>query len=167
MKNTSAGFSRSILWRVIRAMWRAGLTIYLVLATVAGPWFCCCTTFRLLDWLIPAPAEEEGPVPACSCCCESSPAIDAPSHDDSQQPSQPPLECPCQQQRSETVAMAAPAPERAPVGELPLDPIDCPAFLANDLRPLSISSAPDRREGRIAPFLSADELLYDLHRLRC
>src|SRR5262249_18147829 len=101
-------------------MFRLGLTTYLLLATAAGPWFCCCTTLRLAEslaaWAKETEAKCETPPTSCCCCKRNRPGDDkpcpaTPKSAPDQAPVDDPPSCPCQEQRSYLVAAVALAPQ--------------------------------------------------------
>jgi hypothetical protein len=154
-------------------MLRAAVSIYLMLATLAGPWFCCCTTFQLIDWLAPPPTPDEvAPSPCACCCCDSNQKEDNPTGNPGGQPETPtaPSECPCQQQRSELVPVLtaeAASLKRSPTAELFLLVYQPAGLFPLDLYPVVTPRGPENPGGRPMPFLTTDALLHDLHQLRC
>jgi hypothetical protein len=154
-------------------MLRAAVSIYLMLATLAGPWLCCCTTYQLIDWLAPPPAAEEDAPPACSCCCcEPNPKKTDPINNPEGTPDTPstPSECPCQQQRSELVpvlTVEAASLKRSPSAELFLVVHQPVGLFSLDYCLSGTARVPEHPGGRLLPFLTTDALLHDLHQLRC
>lgn len=152
-------------------MFRVGLSIYLALVTLAGPWLCCCTAARATAGLLRSPAgqPEQPKDDRPACCC----------HHDAQRPTQPAPErparensgrrdCPCGRDPNRVVfaldAESARHLQPAPVAPKPVDllavPVTCFTTPADCLAPVP-------RERRGLPFLTASDLLRLLHVLRC
>jgi hypothetical protein len=161
-------------------MVRIGVSIYLMLIAFAGPWFCCCTPAHVSDLLTAlrprqeqAP-EEPPPAPSPQCRCgQHKPA--APSGKQPQKHEPKPAEredgrpCPCQEQRSQSAQVVAldRGPELpSPRSPLQVHALDSAPFLApGQLLP---PDAAETLPGASAlPFLTAQDLLRSLHRLRC
>jgi hypothetical protein len=88
-------------------MIRVALALYLMLASAAGPWLCCCTGVRLLGCEAPPSGDDGGSTP-CTCGRHGQ-QNRAPQVPDEPQPDKP---CPCQDDRA-----AAPAIVTPPVSE--------------------------------------------------
>jgi hypothetical protein len=89
----------------VRFMFRIGLVIYLTIASLAGPAWCCCLFDRLpLPTVMAASADEakESSTPARSCCCQrqTTPEQPATNPTKSEEPTAPDDRCPCKDQRS-------------------------------------------------------------------
>lgn len=79
-------------------MIRAGLIAYLLLATIAGPAWCCCTLARAVSSALQTSASEESTAPY-SCCCPH--GLTAPEERGSEnEPTNPHEKCPCQESRT-------------------------------------------------------------------
>jgi hypothetical protein len=84
-------------------MARVGLALYLMLATTAGPWVCCCAAAQVGAMLKPAGWAPATPVEA-PCCCHGKPA-EAPKPADPRPA--PARSCSCQQERQPAVIIAS------------------------------------------------------------
>lgn len=153
-------------------MVRIGLSVYLMLATLAGPSLCCCTSTRLVASLLHA---REAGQPKPSCCQHHRPGGAGDQHtdrkkspQDHEQPEHP--TCPCQENRFEPVALLSPDPASAKqvqsrslcssltdvIGMLPVTAL------------LSVESTPPIPRERLAlSFVTTHDLLHALHMLRC
>jgi hypothetical protein len=149
-------------------MVRLGLVTYLALVTVAGPWLCCCTTARLIASLEkPCHKDEEHPLARANCCRRPSTPQRDRSPRDEQQPGSP--QCPCKQGQSEVV-LSIPELNGDTLQQLLLFPSEStflplpaggrPILPFSGIRPLPGDSWP-------LPFLSAEDILFSLHMLRC
>jgi hypothetical protein len=161
------------LLREVHRMIRIALSIYLTLATCAGPAFCCCAPPRLLPLLT---GRAKSPIPSTrhSCCCHDAPTStqqqQLSSEGNSRKPACPKRGCPCQGDGSQRAALPTPHSEATqqtqqhhslerqvetllflhPVAGLSLSracqlPGDCPPM----------------------PFLTAEDILRAMHILRC
>lgn len=86
-------------------MLRVGLIAYLMIATLAGPAWCCCTFTRLASF---AAKTDLGDSPVPCCCHTVVPADDGENLSDSQErKSSVPGEdrCPCKEHRAELQAL--------------------------------------------------------------
>src|SRR5262245_66683577 len=97
-------------------MARIGLTLYLMLATTAGPWLCCCTAGRLPVFAVKTTHK----APSNGGCCGHHDGCPDPSdtkQDQSpQSPPAPDTPCPCKSgHRAPTILSA---PEDSSVAEL-------------------------------------------------
>jgi hypothetical protein len=82
-------------------MARLALSVYLMVATVGGPWWlCCCAPARVADlftarWTVqPVVQQQEQDTPKCSCCQHHKPA---PAPTKEKAPSTPSAPCPCKE----------------------------------------------------------------------
>jgi hypothetical protein len=157
-------------------MARIGLTLYLVLASVAGPGLCCCVPARLAH-LLCLGSGKSGRVAATTprqCCChhDGGPAASpqkTPSPDPSNPCSPEPGSCPCKQPGLVTALLSQDAEQLNPV--LVRNLLDGPAGLV----PVTLTtcllsleaSLGGPGEGAALPFLSAHDYLTTLHILRC
>lgn len=151
-------------------MLRIGLSTYLSVVTLAGPWFCCCTTTRLLARLAPsAPTDAQ---PRAQCCCHAhSASTVAPCQTRPGAPAQAPPRhnCPCGQNARDTLALPS---ARSPGSEIEtlsrlLALVPSVGGLVmdtwNSLDPADLSGPLDIG----SPFLTASDLLRAHHLLRC
>lgn len=152
-------------------MVRIGLTLYLMLATVAGPWLCCCTAGDFPAPLSRKPSAPSAPRPCCGH--EKSPsghsALDEEQAPGRPVPAAPHGPCPCKEGR-QSLSAAVP-PEASPGGEsggpmAGLYPFEAGAFL------VSWSTDPGDKgvgsgEPTTFPFSSCRDILRALHVLRC
>ncbi len=152
-------------------MVRIGLSLYLMLAAAAGPWFCCCTTERLAA-LFASPAKRTSQ----AGCCGDHQANKGPQKHrtpeqrpgDQDRPGRP--SCPCQEDGSRQVTLAAPDSEAA-------KQLQSRYSLQGlvELMPLALTAPclsaegdpPTSGEGVRLPFLSSQDILRALHILRC
>ncbi len=79
-------------------MLRIGLIAYLLLATVAGPAWCCCTLGRAIACALPAPAKQEAAEPTC-CCCVKKPVADEETKKPTRESQDRNEPCPCKETR--------------------------------------------------------------------
>lgn len=142
-------------------MARAAIFLTLIVATLIGPWLCCCAYARLVDDSRSYPITAAQPVAPAACphCqTDASPGVQT-SH--SPAPSQPKRDCPCcdvPQHESAVAELSYPAPNLPLplVGTLPLDS----EFLAIHLERGEWSEYP--------PGIGRQSFLIDFcHRLRC
>jgi hypothetical protein len=154
-------------------MFRVGVSLYLMLTTLAGPWLCCCTSIRLLSAATPASRAEGGDLPCVvhSCCHNRT---DTARHKNSER--QPPKKtpspdksCPCRQGHLN-------------VASLPSQTSQLAQNLLDALSSVSLFGAPSAQvaagplqgpdlctlsTGWDHPFLTTQDLLRTLHILRC
>jgi hypothetical protein len=153
-------------------MVRIGLSVYLMLATLAGPSLCCCTTTRLVASLTHA-REAGQPKPSCFQHHHQDGAGDyhtsrKKSPQNQERPGQP--ACPCQETRFEPVALLSPDAESAK--QVPSRFLCCSLSDVFGTLPvtalLSVASTPPIPRERLAlPFVTSHDLLHALHLLRC
>ena len=79
-------------------MLRVGLIAYLLLATIAGPAWCCCTLGRAIACALPAPAVQETAEPTC-CCCVKKPVASEEAKKPSRESQDRNEPCPCKETR--------------------------------------------------------------------
>lgn len=151
--------------QIAQAMIRIGLAIYLIFATVAGPWFCCCSATRLANALGQLTRARESHVNSCSQrsgCCSCRHAAQQGSDE-----SPPKPRCPCHDKHGAKVAPTSGFDivkwVRLSLGESaggPLVPVSaCKAPLP--LQPDSGASS------SVLPFLTAQDMLRALHNYLC
>jgi hypothetical protein len=155
-------------------MVRVGVSIYLILTTLAGPWLCCCTTTRLRAAATSASAAERhlptSPVHQSCCCHHKATTPDNESGRKApKERSSPDRSCPCHQRQSNLVSLQtsgarlaqdllaahASQPLLAPVAALPA------AGLLHGGGRCTLGTACD------LPFLTTQDVLHSLHILRC
>ena len=79
-------------------MIRVGLIAYLLVATLAGPAWCCCTFARAVSSAFQTASKKSSEAPTRSCC--SSPVSQNTSDEGSKsKPSDQPDKCPCKEAR--------------------------------------------------------------------
>ncbi len=83
-------------------MFRIGLSVYLMLATLAGPWLCCCQLPRLSARFV-ASLQKEKAKPAGSHCCRCQEHVPVKDSEPSNPPKAP--TCPCQSNRPALVLL--------------------------------------------------------------
>lgn len=149
-------------------MFRLGLVTYLVIAMLAGPALCCCTTARLLASLGPSATKtaQDCSNHTSGCCRHSDPAQKdkAPAEKDHSDGPQ----CPCKQDGSQPALSpveldGASALLRTVVSDWFALPLvgDTSGLTLGVLRP---AAAGDRW---LVPFLSTQDILFGHHMLRC
>jgi hypothetical protein len=153
-------------------MARIGLTLYLMLATVAGPWLCCCTAGQLPVSF--SPTTPEPSVPHTCCGCGAAPsgepaANDEQAPDNPSPPAAPDGPCPCRKGLQKLSPLAKPvrSPGVEPGGSFEsLYPFEAGTFF-------TVSSLDPRDQGRVPgepitfPFYGPRDILRALHILRC
>lgn len=155
-------------------MFRIGLTTYLMLVTLAGPSWCCCSATRLFA-LLAHPPQGERPQPAHSrhSCCHSqshpteghSQGLPGNGHQKSEGPACPC--CPCSQHCSDPVISLPADPESAGYG-LTFRLNTCQDLVETVAALPTVDGATQAsRECPPSPFLSARDILRALHILRC
>ncbi|MCI0463820.1 MAG: hypothetical protein L0Z62_43355 [Gemmataceae bacterium] len=154
-------------------VFRVSLVLYLNLATLAGPWYCCCTLASALRSARPAEPEEdvaEEPTPPCCCCCPK--PASAPQNQTEQTPDQPeappPPLCPCHEQQRNTFALVTlPSGLSAQSQALAaLDAVDLTAFSC-DADSLLRPAQPRAGDHLDLPALSGRDIRCACHILRC
>jgi hypothetical protein len=153
-------------------MFRTGISIYLAIMTLAGPWLCCCSAAHLANPKPVAPTASTGSgaddeLPACCRHRHAARPEQTPGdHPHRGGPAGP--RCPCGKDPNRT----APALDTESARQLrptpaALSPTDVVALLPALHTAPAEGIAPVPRERRALPFLTADDLLRVLHLLRC
>ena len=147
----------------VNALFRIGLSVYLMLSTLAGPWLCCCQPPRLSARFVALLRNEEAKSAGNhhSCCQHHVPVKDS-------QPTNPPKapSCPCQDNRPALVTPVSDGTKQlhrdsnAQAVDLldhdSLSGVVMPSFgLMRTSSPLS------------SPVLTGRDILSSLHILRC
>ncbi len=158
-------------------MLRIGLSMYLVLATAAGPGLCCCLPARLLTELLASRSSGSEQVAGAShqsCGCHHDHGAVPHGHKspspDQDKPGCPDCpSCPCKQPGLDTSLPPQDAEQLnnvlvrsfldVPAGLAPAAPLTCFVFLC--------VAPPGWGDGTALPFLSARDYLATLHILRC
>ena len=149
-------------------MVRLGLVTYLVLATLAGPWLCCCTATHLGGRLNALPGRAETS-PAASRCC----GHHAGGHQHQEHRKKAPQErhspdCPCRQDSSQAVALAESESVKQLQARQFCDDLERTLILPGAEACLDLGKVAQRPEdGQVLPFLTAQDVLFGLHILRC
>jgi hypothetical protein len=153
-------------------MMRVALSIYLMFATLAGPWLCCCSITRMVHLLASlCPQEAQPPTETCCHSKASLPAVPDTEHQRSDEPGRPGDEepCPCQHKGSPAALtlptnqttcqdlLLARADELVPSVAIPIVHVTTATSDPNSGPPGCLD----------APFVSARDLLHSLHVLRC
>lgn len=154
-------------------MFRIGLSMYLVLATVAGPSLCCCTPVCLADILpLGNSKSAQGAHPKSCCRHHELPSDSHREKTPTRAPGKPSCpdcpNCPCKQ--AGDAALPSQDVERAnqtlarsfidaPVGLGPVTTLTCLLSPAPELQAWGQRGA--------LPFLSAHDFLTTFHILRC
>lgn len=146
-------------------MSRIAVVAYLMVATVVGPWACCCSPARLA-FLDPTPRALATAAPSC-CHSAQQPSNQAPTESpEKRQPVRP--GCPCQGESLSSISLTVSTEVSRLIGpELTVwiaDLASGPAVsnILLTLPGLALSGA-----GAHLPFLTTDDLLNVLHMLRC
>lgn len=152
-------------------MARIGLTLYLMVATAASPWLCCCTAGQL-----PGPLSSSTPEPPAphTCCGHGVAPSGQPAANDEQVPDSPPPAaphgpCPCVKGLRNLSLLAV--PERTAGVEQggpfsSLCPFEVGTFITvNSLDLGDQGKAPG--EPISFPFYGPRDILRALHILRC
>jgi hypothetical protein len=151
-------------------MLRIGLTLYLIVATAAGPWLCCCSALWLAYFRpagkqqTSAKAHAETPHACCHCrpaaVDEGRPALRASPGQTCKTSSG----CACRDWRPELVPDNKPSPERSldPAAFARLLPVQDTPDLAS--LALTVLNSPG---GGPCAFPGARDSLYARHVLRC
>jgi hypothetical protein len=148
-------------------MFRAGLSIYLAVMTLVGPWLCCCSAARVAGNPAPTAAAPADADEDLAPCCRRHHAT-RPVQPAGQRPHRDGPECPCSKDPSRTAI--APDAESARLlrpATATLNPVDVPAVLPAASTPGADGLAPVPRERQPMPFWTAHDLLRILHLLRC
>jgi hypothetical protein len=157
-------------------MVRIGLTMYLVLATVAGPAFCCCVPVRIADLLalgLSGPGQSAAATPQRTCCHHAPRSTphdgNNPSRDHEKPGCPDSPNCPCKQPGSGVALLGQDSDPldqtrvrnltEGPVAVVATTPPTCLLGLRPDL--------PGYREGTALPFLTGQDYLTALHILLC
>jgi hypothetical protein len=142
---------------------RIGLSVYLMLATLTGPWLCCCQLPRM-SARFAALLRNEQAKPAenpPSCCQHRVPVKDS-------QPRNPPKapSCPCQDNRSALVLLESDGTRQLQrdSNAQALDLLDYD-FLSGGVLPSVGLMRPSSPES--PPVLTGRDILSSLHILRC
>jgi hypothetical protein len=152
-------------------MLSVGLKAYLILVTLAGPWYCCCTLGHLADWFA-RPGQEEESQPVNRCCCghhsehRDNARSEAPVKQPKNQDEGP--SCPCHEQRSLSPALLVQAPEVTKVSEgqdVLVGFADIPSHLI--VADILLEVATTWPGCSSLPFLPSQDLLRAHHNLRC
>lgn len=131
----------------------------LVISLVVGPMLCCCAGSRLVCEAKPdARTSAVSPV-SSPCCRHTLKSQDSSEHKPVGQPNDP-AKCPCKHSPAKTIAGPADSLNLLPSGTAAFD---LPALL--DFQP-SIAGPATRLDRRVIA-LSASDLLYAHHNLRC
>ncbi len=146
-------------------MVRVGLSFYLILTTVAGPWLCCCTAAHA-PALFGAKASNASP--SRPCCGRHAPPVKAPASGDegarSDGPTAPHGPCRCQENSRSRAAFVAPERSSAPETVVGVYEADLPfAFLT----PGAVSRLNTTHEPVSFPFCTPRDMLRALQIMRC
>jgi hypothetical protein len=147
-------------------MMRAVLASYLVLATAAGPWLCCCTANRLAALAaapqVPVTAVEPTPH-AAGCCCHGKPA---PEKRTPVVPARPALpSCPCGEGRPTAAVLVS--TEATSLSQADGQPEYWTSLVLPAACPASIGDERLWAENTVWPFVTARDILHAQHILRC
>lgn len=145
-------------------MLRIGLAIYLAFATVAGPWFCCCSATRLAYELGQLAQSSVSRAQSCEsgyCPCQRAAKQKAGEFPPKPRP------CPCQEKNGTKVAPASGFDfikwVRLSVGESAGGPV----VVAPTLNAPLISTLQGHVASSMLPFFTAQDMLRALHNYLC
>ncbi len=147
-------------------MFRIGLSVYLMLVTLAGPWLCCCQLPRLSARFV-AMMRNDKAKPAGnnhSCCQHRVPVKD------SQPPAKPgDPSCPCQGTRQEAPALVLLESDGArqldrDLNAQAVDLLGCDSLSGNVMPSFTLMLTSSTRS---SPVLTGRDILSALHILRC
>lgn len=151
-------------------MARIGLSLYLMLAALAGPCFCCCSAERLTALFAP-PMKQA----SCARCCGNHQYTTGYQHrrtpeqrPGNEQPNRP--SCPCQEHGRQQVPLVSVDSELAKHLQFRYSTQGPAVLLLAALASLSsIADCDPEKSGEngLLPFLSAQDILCALHILRC
>jgi hypothetical protein len=89
---------------------RVSLIAYLLVATMAGPAWCCCTLGKVIAYALPAAVEADMPAAEC-CCCVKKPVEQDTSRKSPTEKQDRHEPCPCKETRDAQASYYV-APER-------------------------------------------------------
>lgn len=148
-------------------MFRIGLSVYLMFATLVGPYLCCCQLPRFSDRLVALLHNERTkPVESRQCCCQHH-VPDVPVKDSQPANSPKPPWCPCQSNHPSLVLLDSDGTRQLyrDSNAQTVDLLDCD-FVSGVVMPsvgpmltASLLSSPVLTTGR--------DILSSLHILRC
>lgn len=151
-------------------MVRFGLSIYLMIVSLAGPLLCPCSAPQFLSFFSAQKSGETADTtPSCPCCPKlpklpSSPTRSLP--EDEQQPKVPPTECPCQSHGHRAPLISARIQQNRQAADRLDSDLFHPALLwwtnfASSTLACGATDAASR------PFFNPKDLLFVFHFLRC
>ncbi len=167
-------FPSRLVTRLIRCgvdtVFRIGLSVYLMLATLAGPWLCCCTASRFLAF-VPSVGRVKHPAGHHCCGHHRQGTGSGAARQEHRKPSpSAPSPCPCQESQCQPSTFTVPDhPEGA--GRDRLTPV--PGSFgtgASVIASTSLTAPAFRlmpRECIAFPFLGGQDILRALHIQRC
>jgi hypothetical protein len=151
-----------------------GLSLYLALVLLAGPWYCCCTVLRWHSHPAPqAHAQSAAPTPESNDCChcahhdtpaETTPTPAKPTH----QPERP--HCPCSERQGQQAALSPADALSAKLTQLhpiawessqPAHSLTVPVVVS------LVGTTRTPRECLAFPFATAQDILRTLQTFRC
>lgn len=144
-------------------MFRIGLSVYLMLATLTGPWLCCCRLPRFsARFVVLLQNDKAKPAESHCCCCQHHVPVK-----DSEPPNPPKAPtCPCQSNRPALVVLESDGARQLHrnSNSQAVDLLDCDSLSAVVMAPvgLMLTSSP-----LSAPVLTGRDILSALHILRC
>jgi len=149
-------------------MVHAGLVLILTITTAAGPWLCCCTTGRFLDFVRSAGRTDQTTRP---CCCQHHATSAKHTHtpDNQQRPDDPKCPgCPCKQHQFASTLATSPNTQAELQRHLAFDSL---LHFLDVAEASSCSTQTDLGSAdspfSTLPFLEARDLLRTHHLLRC
>lgn len=153
-------------------MLRFGVSIYLMLATLAGPLLCPCSAPQFLSYFSALNAEETAATASCPCCPKLPNLPLSPTRNQSQDEHEPtrtipPGQCPCQEHGHGSTALHSARIQHARQTANSLHdglsnaPLLCWTNFHHVALALETNNAPSRR------FFNPRDLLFALHILRC
>jgi len=144
-------------------VFRIGLSVYLMLVTLAGPWLCCCQLPRLSARFVVL-LQNEKAKPAGSNCCRCQQPVPVKDSEPSNPPKAP--TCPCQSNHPALVLLQSDEARQLhrDSNAQAVDLLDCDS-LPEVVTPsvgLMLTSSP-----RSSLVLTVRDILSALHILRC
>jgi len=145
---------------------RIGLSVYLMLVTLAGPWLCCCQLPRLSARFVALMRIDKAKLAGSnhSCCQHRVPVKD------SQPPARPDApSCPCQGNRQEAPALVLLESDGArqldrDLNAQAVDLLGCDSLSGTVMPSFTLMLTSSTRS---SPVLTGRDILSSLHILRC
>lgn len=145
-------------------MFRVGITVYLMVATLAGPSLCCCSMERVTAFAFDAVFSSRNDQTASHCCCATTCSKE--SSKNGQQAPHDPDKCPCKEKSNSRIAM--PPMERVEVSQSDLMAEFVASFAAATFGSEIVTVAvPFVREQSDSLHFSGQDMLLAFQTFRC